>query len=183
MGGQNAGTAVHLNPGVLDVDVEDAVLEVVEEKDGVDELRYEVAWIEIEAEAGVVPDGFQGAMSGEDIVGDLGRVDFQGEANLLFLKDLQNGEPAVGEVPVAGVDVALGGGWEEVELGPDTAAGKAVDRVDSEQPGRLSGGFHLLGGTPADPFRIPVPPDAAWGGCPCAEHRWDRRCIGPPGGC
>ena len=72
--------------------------------------------------------------------------------------DVEDRRPAFGEIDIAGVDVGLAGRREEVELGPDAAAGEAVDDVHAKELGGLARVDHLLGGTLAHALRIAVAP-------------------------
>ena len=140
--------------------VEDPVAELLDEEDRVDELVDEVARIEVEAEGRVILHRGQRPLRGVDVVGDLGRVNFERELHALGLEDVEDRRPAVGEVLVAGVDVGLAGGREEVELAPHAAAGEAVDDRHAELLGGAGGVLHLLGAALAHPFGIPVAPQA-----------------------
>src|SRR5207253_2984100 len=92
-------------------------------------------------------------------VGDLTRVDFVGEADALFVEDVQDGVPAVGEVLVSGVDDFFGDGREHGDVLPDGGAGESDDGVHTEGFGEAGGVFHFFGGALADAFGVPVAPD------------------------
>jgi len=87
-------------------------------------------------------------------------MDFQGELDPFCLEDIQDGEPAGGEVPVAGVNVGLAGRWEEIELAPHAGAGEAVDDLDAEEPGGARCVLHLLGAALPHPLGVAVAPQA-----------------------
>src|SRR5437879_6322022 len=61
-------------PGVLHVNVEDALGEGADELDVIDALVAEVGVVVVEAEALVAFDGLDGALGGGGVEGDLGRV-------------------------------------------------------------------------------------------------------------
>src|SRR5688572_5279048 len=66
--------AVEATLGVLDVDVVDAVAELVDERRRVEELVLEVARVEVDAEAGPVADRCKRAPRRDEVVRDLGRM-------------------------------------------------------------------------------------------------------------
>jgi len=100
-----------------------------------------------------------GALGRGDVEGDLGGMDFQGEADAEFLVGVEDRGPAAGEVGVAFLDHGVGDGGEGVEEVPDGAAGEAVDDLDAELGGGLAGGDHLGGGALADALGLAVAPD------------------------
>ena len=157
--GEAGVAAVEVADAVFDVDVEDAVGEGVDELNGIDALGDEVAGVEVDAEGGVAVDGFEGGGEGMDVVGDFGGVDFEGEADAEALELIEDRAPAGGEIRIAGGDIGGGGGREGVELGPDAAAGEAVDDGDAELGGGLGGADHLGGGALADAFGLAIAPD------------------------
>src|SRR5439155_7113063 len=103
--GDDPGGAVQGHDGVLDVDVVDAVAELVDEARRADALPVEVARVEVEAERRPVPDRRERAPRGDDVVGDLGGVDLQPEAHPDLIEDIQDRVPAVGEVLEARLDL------------------------------------------------------------------------------
>src|ERR1700722_8324429 len=78
------GAVALVEPDVFHVNVEDAGGESVEKFDVIDALVCEMGGVEIEAEAGVIFDGCQGAVGGGDVEGDFAGVDFEGEVDVLF---------------------------------------------------------------------------------------------------
>ena len=95
--GDDAGFAVAVDLGVLDVDVIDTVGEVAGKDGRVHALPDEVAGIEIEAELRPVVERFQGALGRVEVEGDLRGMDLQGEANAVLAELVHDGIPALGE--------------------------------------------------------------------------------------
>src|SRR5438093_1044773 len=73
------------------------------------------------------------------VVGDLGRVDFEGEPDVLPGELVEDRAPLLGEVLVAGVDLGRLLGREREPEVPDRGAGEAGHDVDAEVPGRAGG--------------------------------------------
>jgi len=145
---------------VLDVHVEDAIWEGVDELYRVEELVHEVAGVEVEAERLVIVQRLERPLSGVDVVGDLRRVAFQGEAHALAGEHVEDRLPAGGELLKAAINHGIGRGREEVEQVPDRAAGEAVNHVDAEQLGGAGRVLHFLGAALAHAFGIAVAPQA-----------------------
>ena len=70
------------------------------------------------------------------------------------------GSQRVGKILVAGVDIGLAGGREEVQLAPHAAAGEAVDDVHAKQLGGSGRVLHFLGAALAHTFGIAIAPQA-----------------------
>ena len=83
----------------------------------------------------------------------------RGEAEAEALELSEDGAPAGGEIFIAGGDFGGGGGREGVELGPDAAAGEAIDDGDAEFGGGAGGEDHLVRGALADAFGVAIAPD------------------------
>lgn len=64
--------------------MEDAIGEGVDEFDGVDALPDEMGGVEVDSKGGVVIEGGQRAIEGDDVVGDFGWVDFECESDIVF---------------------------------------------------------------------------------------------------
>ena len=157
--GEGGVAAIEVAGGILDVDVEDAVREGVDQLDGVDALGDEVAGVEVDAKGRVAIHSLQGGGEGVDVVGDFGGVDLEGEADAELLERVQNGAPARREVFITGGDLGRGGRREGVKLGPDAAPGESVDDGDAELGGGLGGADHLRGGALPDALGITIAPD------------------------
>ena len=87
------------------MDVVDAVGEVADEFHVIDSLVTEVARVVVEAETFVISDGFEGAFGGGDVESDLGRVDFEGEIDVDFFENIQDGSQAFCKIIVALVQI------------------------------------------------------------------------------
>src|SRR5688572_22462815 len=96
-------------------------------------------------------------LCGKDIVGDLRRVDLEGEPHPLLVEDIEDRVPSLCEVPEALVDLLLRGRGKEVELVPDRRAGEARHRVNTETRGGPRRLLHLLGGAAADALWLSIP--------------------------
>src|SRR5947209_3595963 len=100
---EDAGAAVEIARGVLDVHVIDAVGEALDEEHGIDELVVEMAGVEVDPEGGAVADGLERLLRGDDVVGDLRRMDLQAEAHALLVEHVHDRVTAVGKLAVAGL--------------------------------------------------------------------------------
>jgi hypothetical protein len=140
------------------MDMPNAIAKFADELDRIDKLMNEVAGVEIEAEGRMPADGLQGAVSRNDIVGDLGWMDFQPKFDAILSEDIQDRFPAPGKIGVSPVDIILGRWREEIQVLPDRAAGEAIDDFDTEQLGGLGGVFDFFGAALADSFRIAIAP-------------------------
>jgi hypothetical protein len=166
---ENACRAVAVPPpGVLHVNVVDAVGEPPDEADIVNPLVTKMAGVVVEAETPVPADGGQSSLRRGCVECDLGRVDFEPEVHIHLFENLEDWQPAVGKIFVSGFQIFLGGGRKRVERMPDRRAGEAVDdRVDDRPigsgveklPGGPRRGFHLFRRAAADALRVAVPPD------------------------
>jgi hypothetical protein len=83
------------------VRVVDPVAELGDEGGRVEELVLEVAGIEVDPEAGAVVERVQRLAGRAEVVGDLGRVDLEGEADALRVEDVDDRAEALGELLVA----------------------------------------------------------------------------------
>src|SRR3954464_2104073 len=75
---------------VLDVDVVDAVGELGDERRAVEELVLEVRRVEVDAEALAVVERGERLARGDEVVGDLGRVDLERELHALGVEDVDD---------------------------------------------------------------------------------------------
>ena len=108
--------------------------------DGIDPLPVEMAGVEVEAEFFAMVERLERSFGGENIEGDLGRVDFQREFHAALAEHVQDRVPAFGEQSSKPASIMSGGtGGKSHEQVPDAAAGEAVDDCDAElrwPPGR-----------------------------------------------
>ena len=140
--------------------MEDTVREFVDKLSRIDKLVDQVAGVKVDAKSRVVVDRGQRTMHGDDIIGDLGGMDFQPKLDAFGLENIKNRRPAVGKILIASVDVGLAGGREEIELSPHIAAGEAVDDVNAEKFGRARRVLDLFGAALAHTFRFTIAPQA-----------------------
>src|SRR5258708_23199648 len=70
---------------VLDVNVVDAIAELLHVGGRVEELMGEMAGIEVDSEAGPAPDRVKRLAGGHEVVGDLGRVHLESEAHAFLV--------------------------------------------------------------------------------------------------
>ena len=144
---------------VLDVDVEDPVRELVDERRRLEELMLEVARVEVDPEARRSPIASSALRGRHEVVGDLGRVHLEREAHALGLEDVDDRPPALGELLVAALDLAEVVGRERVEEVPDRRAGEARDDLDAELRSGPRGVHHPLGGPLRARLGLAVAPD------------------------
>ena len=97
--------AVEALARVLDVHVVDALGELLNERSRVEELVREVARVEVDPKPLPALDGVQRLASGDEVVRDLGRVHLEPEAHALGVEHVDDRVPALGEVPVSGLDL------------------------------------------------------------------------------
>ena len=114
---------------------------------------------------GPVADRRERLARGQEVVGDLGRVDLEREAHALGLEDVDDRAPALGELLVAALDRREVVGRERVEEVPDRRAGEAGDDVDAELRRGPRGVHHPLGRPLPHAFGLAVAPDLG------REHR------------
>src|SRR5262249_18342411 len=88
---QQPGPAVEGDYDVLDVDVEDRVRELAQERDGVDPLPVQVRWVEEEAELLAATQRVEDHLGGVEIEGHLPGMDLAGVANTALLTDIKDG--------------------------------------------------------------------------------------------
>ena len=118
----------------------------------------EVRRVEVDAEALAVVDRVQRLARGDEVVGDLGRVDLERELHALGVEDVDDRREALGELLVAALDLGEVVGRERVEHVPGRRAGEAGDRRHAE-PRRGAGGvLELVGGALADALGVAVAP-------------------------
>src|SRR5215218_1326023 len=156
---EDRAAAVEPPDRVLDVGVEDPVAELGDEGGRVEELVLEVARGEVDAEAPAVADRLQRLAGGDEVVGDLRRVDLERELHALGLEHVDDRPPALGELLVAGLDDREVVRRERVQEVPDRRAGEAGDDLDAELRRRARGVLHPLRGALPDALRIAVAPD------------------------
>ena len=104
------------------MDVVDAVGELGDERRRVEGLVREVARVEVDPEALAPVDRLQRLASRDEVVGDLGGMNLEPEANALRVEDVDDRAPALGEVLVAGLDRLEVVGRERVEQVPDATS-------------------------------------------------------------
>ena len=129
--------------------------------------------------AGAVADRRERLARGQEVVGDLGRVDLEREAHALGLEDVDDRAPLLRERLVAALDLVEVVGRERVEHVPDRRAGEARDHVDAELRGGAGGVLHPLGGALLHAGGVAVAPDLGRQRRPGAGRRSGRRRPGP----
>src|ERR1700694_2351464 len=75
---------------VLDVNVVDAIRELLHEGRGIQELVGEVAWVEIDPETRPASDRIESLARGHEVVSDLGGVNFEAESDALSVEDVDD---------------------------------------------------------------------------------------------
>src|SRR5215212_1222843 len=115
--------------------VKNAIREFVNKLCRVDKLVDQMAGIKVDAKGGVVIDGFERTLHGDDVIGDLRWVDFQRKFHALLLEFIKDRRPTLGKILVTRINIFLAGGREEIELGPYITAGEAIDDIDAKQFG------------------------------------------------
>ena len=88
-------------PGVLHVDVEDALAEYAQELDVVDALVAEVRRVVVEAERRMTADLLEGALGGRYVERDLGGVHLERELDAVLSEHVENWLPRLRERAVA----------------------------------------------------------------------------------
>ena len=164
---EDRAAAVEALDRVLDVHVVDAVGELGHERGAVEELVLEVRRVEVDPEALAVVERVQRLARGDEVVGDLGRVDLERELHALGVEDVDDRDEALGELLVAALDLREVVGREasraRCQIGepvkpvtvvtPSRAAARAVSlsfsaarwRTPSGSPSpHTSGGTHAL---------------------------------------
>lgn len=116
---EDAVAAIDIDAAILDVHVVDAIAECLDKGHRIEELVDQVAGIEVDPKGRPPPNRGQGLLSGGDVVGDLGRVDFESELDTNFIEDVEDRVPAIGEILVAGLDCCRIVGREGVDHVPD----------------------------------------------------------------
>ena len=132
---------------------------------------------------GAVADRRQRLARGDEVVGDLGRVDLEREAHALGVEDVEDRAPALGEVLVAALDLGEVVGRERVEHVPDRRAGEAGDdrrRRASRRRARCPSSPRRRAAARPPARRRPTPRAAAR---PGGARRSGRRPPGRRGGC
>jgi hypothetical protein len=157
--GQDRAAAVEAALRVLDVYVVDPIRELGHECGRVEELRGEVARVEVDAEALAPVDRLERAPGGDEVVGDLGGVDLEPEADALRVEDVDDRAPALRELLVAAVDLGEVVRRERVELVPDRRTGEAVHLGDPERGRGARRFLHPLGRALPHPLAFAVAPD------------------------
>jgi hypothetical protein len=127
--------------------------EFIDESDRVDELVNEMRGVEVEAEVGVSVQGIQRALGRNQVVGDLGGVNFKPELDIDFGEDIHDRLPAAGEVGVTAVIKSCEVGGKKYRffqtglpvnplttLTPNFAAARAVFLTSSAQRWRTPSG-------------------------------------------
>ena len=116
---ENRAAPVEEAPRVLHVHVVDAVGELDRKRSRIEELVREMARIEVDPEAGPVADRIERPAGRDEVVGDLGRVHFEGEPNSLLVEDVDDRPPPLRELVVAALDRFEVVRRERVEHVPD----------------------------------------------------------------
>ncbi len=104
---------VELHDDVLHMHVIDAVVKRAQELDRVDALPQQVAGIEVETEFLAPLDGRQRALGGDQVEGDLGGMDFEGELHAALAEHVEDRMEPLGEQLEARVDHGSGVGGNE----------------------------------------------------------------------
>lgn len=141
------------------MDVVDAVGEVERERGRVEVLMREVARVEVDAETLAVVDRVECLARGDEVVGDLGRVDLESEPHALGVEDVDDRRPRLGELFVGVLDLVEVVRWERVEQVPDRRPGEAVHLRDAEARRCARRVLHAFGGALLHARGIAVPPD------------------------
>lgn len=114
---------------VFDVDVVDLIGEVVNEVDVVDVLVVEVVWIVVEVKGWMVVKYVQCVFGGDDVEGDFGWVDFEGEVYVESLVFVYDWFEVFGKFFEICIDCCVGDWWKVVEQVLDWIVGEVVDDV------------------------------------------------------
>ncbi len=125
--------------------MEDTVREGLDQRHRIDPLPAEVAWIEVDAEGSVMSDSLERRVERHRIVGDLGWVHLQGEADPRVSEGTEDRLPPSREVLVSIRDHLASHRREGIEIRPDPRASEAVDDLDTEVLGRSGCPSHLVG--------------------------------------
>src|SRR5581483_11554913 len=156
---ENRAPPVEAAPRVLHVHVVDAVAELERELGRIEELRREMARVEVDPERVPAADRLERPPRRDEVVRDLGRVHLEAEADALRVEDVHDRPPALGELAVRAVDLAEVVRRERVEEVPDRRAGEAVHLRDAELRGRARRVLHPLRGAPPHTLRLAVAVD------------------------
>ena len=144
---------------VLDVDVVDAIGELECELRRVEALVREVTRVEVDPERLAVVDRIERLARRDEVVGDLGRVHLEPEADSFRVEHVEDRAPALGEVLVAALDLREVVRRERVDEVPDRRAREAVDLRDAELRRGARRVLHPLGGARAHALRLAVAVD------------------------
>ena len=107
MAGQDARATVERHDRVFDVDVIDPVREGPQELDRINPLPQQMAGVEVETEFLATIDRRERLLGAVEIERDLGRMDFEREADAAIGEDVQDRVETLGEECVALVDHRL----------------------------------------------------------------------------
>ncbi|OAV75951.1 hypothetical protein Barb7_00402 [Bacteroidales bacterium Barb7] len=144
---------------ILHVYVEDAFGELIDKVHVIHTLIAQVAGVVVEAESGMVVDGFQGVTGGEGVESNFCRVHFQSETDAKLLKFVHNGGKAAGKVFVSSFNQRFGYGREGIQVLPDRAARKAHYGVHTQCLCGFRRANQFFGSSLADTFGFTVAPD------------------------
>src|SRR6266516_2821024 len=118
-----------------------------------------MARVEVDPEAGPPFDRSQSLAGGDEVVGDLSRVQLEAEAASFCVEHVHDRAPAPGEILVAALDGGEVVGRERVEEMPDRRAGEPVHLRDPKPSGGARRVLHPLRGALPHALRVAVAPD------------------------
>src|SRR5258708_1057714 len=119
-----------------------------------------MAGIKVDAKCRSAIDSLQRLFGGVNIVSDFSRVNFKGEFDADFFKNIHDGVKASSEFAVACIDHFISGRREAVEQMREGAAGETIQDLDGKFRGRSCRVHEFLTGALADAFWIAIAPDA-----------------------
>ena len=105
------------------------------------------------------PSAVERLLRRHEVVGDLGRMHLQAEADALALEHLEDRLQTLRDLLIAALDPLEVVGRERVEQRPDRGAEEPVHLGDAKGGGRARRVFESARGTAAHAFRIAVTPD------------------------
>ena len=96
---------------------------------------------------------------GKSIERDLCRMYLQRKTYTQFLKLIQDGRKATGEIIIPLLYHRVRYRRERIQIMPNRTTRKTYNRIDSQHLCRMSGPDHLLGSPLVNPFRIAISPN------------------------